>query len=197
MGIGVLIGTFIMIFTGGTRRRINGMILSAALTGIAITVAVFRPSIMFLTIGLFLGGLISSFIDAHWQSIIQTKVPFKLQGRVISTILMIAMLTMPLGFLLWGWLADNLFEVWLQADGLLAGSVGQIIGVGNGRGTALLLILAGLFLFVWGMAAFWYRPLRYIEDRLPDAVPQGVIIHSIDELQNEVDQQYLKSIESN
>lgn len=189
MSIGVLIGTFVMIFTGGTKRRINGMILSAALTGIAIGAAVFRPSLTFLTIGLFVGGFISSFIDAHWQSIIQTKVPFKLQGRVIATILMIAMLTMPLGFLVWGWLADNVFEIWLQADGLLAGSVGQIIGVGDGRGTALLLISAGLFLFFWGLLAFSYRPLRDIEDRLPDAVPQGVIIHNIDELQNQLDNQ--------
>jgi MFS family permease len=196
MSVGVLIGTFVMIITGGTRRRIDGMIGSAALTGIAIGTAVFRPSMAFLTIGLFLGGFISSFIDAHWQSIIQAKVPFKLQGRVIATIMMIAMLTMPLGFLLWGWLADNFFEVWLQADGLLAGSVGQIIGVGNGRGTALLLISAGLFLFVWGIAAFFYRPLRCMEDRLPDAIPEGVIIHSIDELQNVVDQKYLESIKS-
>ncbi|MCB9419971.1 MAG: amino acid adenylation domain-containing protein [Ardenticatenaceae bacterium] len=195
MSIGVLIGTFMMIITGGTKRRINGMMLSATLTGVAIATAVFRPTVAFLTMGLFLGGFISSFIDAHWQAIIQTKVPFKLQGRVIATIMMIAMLTMPLGFLLWGWLADNFFEVWLQADGLLAGSVGQILGVGNGRGTAFLLISAGLSLFAWGIAAYFYRPLRYMEDRLPDAVPEGVIIHSIDELQNAIDQQYLESIQ--
>jgi MFS family permease len=155
--------------------------------------AVFRPSIVFLTVGLFLGGIISSFIDAHWQSIIQAKVPFKLQGRVFATIMMIAMLTMPLGFLVWGWLADNLFEVWLQADGLLAGSVGQIIGVGNGRGTAFLLISAGPFLLLWGLAAYRYRPLRYMEDRLPDAVPEGVIIHNIDDLQNYIDQQFTET----
>jgi amino acid adenylation domain-containing protein len=193
MSIGVLIGTFVMIFTGGTKRRINGMIISASLTGIAVGTAVFRPSIVFLTVGLFLGGIISSFIDAHWQSIIQAKVPFKLQGRVFATIMMIAMLTMPLGFLVWGWLADNLFEVWLQADGLLAGSVGQIIGVGNGRGTAFLLISAGPFLLLWGLAAYRYRPLRYMEDRLPDAVPEGVIIHNIDDLQNYIDQQFTET----
>jgi amino acid adenylation domain-containing protein len=190
MSIGVILGTFVMIITGGTRRRINGMLLATTFTGITIGAAVFRPTLLFLTVGLFVGGFISSFIDAHWQSIIQAKVPFKLQGRVTATILMIVMLTMPIGFLLWGWLADNLFEGWLQADGLLAGTVGRVIGVGDGRGTAFLLIVAGLFLLMWGLAAFRYRPLRYIEDRLPDAVPEGVIIHNIDELQEHLDQQY-------
>lgn len=189
MSIGVLLGTFVMIITGGTRPRITGMLLATTFTGITIGIAVSRPNLLLLTAGLFLGGFISSFIDAHWQAIIQAKVPFKLQGRVTATILMIVMLTMPVGFLLWGWLADNFFEGWLQAEGVLANSVGRIIGTGDGRGTAFLLIVAGLFLLGWGVAAFRYRPLRYIEDRLPDAVPEGVIIHNIDELQAKLDQQ--------
>jgi hypothetical protein len=108
---------------------------------------------------------------------------------------MIVMTTMPLGFLLWGWLADTLFAGWLQADGLLADSVGRVIGVGDGRGAALLIIGAGVFLLLWGLAAFRYAPLRDIEDRLPDAVPEGVIIHSLDELQARLDQQYATALD--
>ena len=56
-----------------------------------------------------------------------------------------------------------------MADGgALAGSVGQLIGVGEGRGIALIYIITGLTLIALVIASALTRSLRLLEDILPD-----------------------------
>lgn len=47
-----------------------------------------------------------------------------------------------------GLLADFVFKPLLLSNGALKGTIGTIIGVGEGRGIALLIIVAGLSLVV-------------------------------------------------
>ena len=58
----------------------------------------------------------------------------------------------------------------MAQEGPLVGSVGQIIGTGDGRGIALLFIVAAIFLVVLTAGGLLYQPLRFIEDRLPDVI---------------------------
>jgi hypothetical protein len=59
--------------------------------------------------------------------------------------------------------------------GALAGSAGQVVGVGPGRGIALLLLLAGLFPIVASVLGFLSRSVREIEvtpwERAGDPAP--------------------------
>ena len=58
----------------------------------------------------------------------------------------------------------------MAADGLLAGSVGKIIGVGSGRGIGLLFMTMKTITIVVTVAAYRYPCLRFMEDELPDAI---------------------------
>jgi hypothetical protein len=109
------------------------------------------------------------------MALIQSKVGMELQGRVLATNQMLAMSMMPLGFLTAGPLADDVFEPLLRPGGPLAGTVGAVLGVGPGRGIGLLLGCVGAVLVVWGVLGLAYRPLRLIEDVLPDALPDAEI----------------------
>jgi DHA3 family macrolide efflux protein-like MFS transporter len=71
--------------------------------------------------------------------------------------------------LLTGPLADGVFEPAMQQGGLLAGSVGQIIGVGPGRGLALFIMVLGLLSAMLSAVAYAYPRIRYVEDELSDA----------------------------
>ena len=69
-----------------------------------------------------------------------------------------------------GPLADRIFEPLMAADGLLAGSFGQIIGVRPGRGIGLLFITMEIIAIVVTVAAYRYPRLRFVEEELPDAI---------------------------
>ncbi len=85
---------------------------------------------------------------------------------------MIAKSTRPLAYLLAGPLADMVFEPLLAADGSLAGSVGPIIGIGPGRGIALLFIVMGIIKVTVSLGGYLYPRIRLVEDELPDAITE-------------------------
>lgn len=52
---------------------------------------------------------------------------------------------------------------------------------------ALLVMVSGLVLTAWGVLGLLYRPLRRLEDEVPDAVPGAEIDDDLDKVQEEVD----------
>ena len=75
---------------------------------------------------------------------------------------------MSLGVLSGGPLAQHVFEPLMADGGALAGSLGQLIGVGEGRGMALMYVITGLILIALVLASALTRSLRLLEDILPD-----------------------------
>ena len=70
---------------------------------------------------------------------------------------------------------DRLFEPMMAENGLLADSVGKMIGVGPGRGIALLLILLGMVNIGASIVAYRTPRLRRVEKELPDAIASNVV----------------------
>lgn len=190
MGAGMLVGGTVMGLWGGTKRRIKGMIGFVAVSGLSSVIMGLHPSAVYAAIGFFGIGASGALIDAHWRTLIQTKVGLELQGRVLSTNRMMALSTMPFGALLAGPLADKIFEPLMAHDGLLSSSIGAVIGSGPGRGIALLMITAGALRIIIAMIGYSYSPLRMMEDTLPDAIPD-VIIADKDAIQEQADRQFL------
>ena len=52
----------------------------------------------------------------------------------------------------------------------LAGSVGQIIGYGPGRGIGLIFIIMGILTILAQAGGYLYPHLRQVETELPDAI---------------------------
>jgi hypothetical protein len=102
------------------------------------------------------------------------KVAPAVQGRVFAIRTMISRSMMPLAFLLAGFLADQVFEpLLLEGGGWASGTIGQIVGVGPGRGIGLLFMISGLTLVVVSLIA-WANPrLRNLEMELPDFLPEA------------------------
>ena len=84
---------------------------------------------------------------------------------------MIAWSSQPLGILIAGPLADNVFEPLFMQNGALASTIGKLIGTGAGRGTGFFFILIGLAIVLTTLFAYTYRPLRDVERDIPDAIP--------------------------
>jgi MFS transporter len=172
-GAGMLVGTLIMGIWGGPRRRIYGVFAGLIIEGVILLVGGWRPSVLLVGTAAFIYLLVTPMVNGCSQAIWQSKVPPALQGRVFAVRRMVVFSSLPVAYFLAGPLADRVFEPLLVPGGALAGSVGALIGVGKGRGIALLFVLLGV-LVVAGLALFYtYRPLRNIETEMPDAVPDA------------------------
>jgi len=169
-GLGMLTGSLVMSSWGGPKRRINGVLAFEAVSGISFIVMGLRPSVWLVVLGAFMAHFAIAIGSSCNQTLWQSKVEPDVRGRVFATQQMVTQAAAPVGFIVAGFLADKIFEPLLNADGLLAANIGQITGVGPGRGIAFLLILLGLLklsISGWGMM---YPRIRYVEDELPDAI---------------------------
>jgi hypothetical protein len=91
------------------------------------------------------------------------------------------MSALPLAYLSAGPLAEYVFEPLLRSNGLLASSLGRILGVGPGRGIGLLLVFLGLLNSAAAVIGYLYPRLRNLESELPD------VIHDAQPGSNETD----------
>lgn len=167
-GVGLLAGSVIMSLWGGPKRRIFGVLNFELLSGFCFLLIGLRPSATLVALGVFGAHFTIAIISGSNQAIWQTKVPPEIQGRVFAMQQMVSNSMKPLAFLLAGPLADRVFEPLLAPNGALVNSLGQIIGVGPGRGIALLFLTMGLSKILVAASAYGYPRIRRIEEELPD-----------------------------
>lgn len=171
-GMGMLIGGVTMSAWGGPKRKIYGVLIFELLVSLCLILAGLRPSIVLIGASAFVAFFGLPLINGSSQAIWQRKVAPDVQGRVFSIRRMIAMSAQPISFLIAGPLADRVFEPMLASDGLLADSIGQVIGVGPGRGMALMFILVGAVGIIAVGAGYLFPRLRLVELELPDAMSE-------------------------
>ncbi|GAB1510974.1 amino acid adenylation domain-containing protein [Actinophytocola sp. KF-1] len=173
-GVGLVVGSVLMSVWGGFRRRTTGILGCFGLIGGSMVVLGLAPHPLFPALGLFGMGFGTAVLNVHWAAIVQTKVGIDLQGRVFAANMMISWLMVPVGFVLAGPLISGVFEPLAQAAGL------------PGRGMAWLVMTAGVLAALTGLVAWRYRRVRLLEDELPDAIPDPVVIKDKDLIQQRV-----------
>ncbi len=168
---GMLLGSIVMGAWGGPKRRVSAVLALALVQSILIIMDGLQPSALLITVVGFAYLFVDPIITGCDQAIWMSKTPPQVQGRVFATRRMISWSTLPVAFLAGGLLSDNVFEPLMMPGGAFAGSVGQIIGVGPGRGIALLFIVMGTLMLLVTVRASLYPRLRNLEEELPDVVP--------------------------
>ncbi|MBD6619309.1 MFS transporter [Komarekiella sp. 'clone 1'] len=171
-GVAVLAGGLLIGIWGGLQRNMNMIYGCMLLTGVSLLLAGLQPSVVVFIVGVFLFFLIRPIIASSTQAIFQSKVEPLVQGRVFSIKGAIEAAGLPLGYIAIGPLAEKVFEPLMATDGLLAGNIGQIIGVGTGRGMGLLLAIVGIFTIFATCIAYFFPRLRLVEDELPDVIDE-------------------------
>ena len=166
---GMLAGSIVMSTWGGPRRRMYGILGFSPVLGLSFLVIGAAQSVPVVVAGVFLLFFVVPIINGCDEAIWQAKVEPQSLGRVAATAQLLSQFTAPVAFILAGPLADRLFEPMMRAGGALAGSVGQLLGVGPGRGIGLLFVLMGLLLIASSLSGWMYPRLRSLEDELRDA----------------------------
>jgi DHA3 family macrolide efflux protein-like MFS transporter len=172
-GLGMLIGTLLMSAWGGPTRRVYGIVGAESLVGFATLLFGLGLSIPLMAVNSFWFLFALPISNGCSQAIWQTKVAPEVQGRVFSIRSMIAYSTLPLAALLAGPLAERVFEPAMAAGGPLAPVFGPVIGVGPGRGIALIFVISGTLYVLATQVILIHPRIGHIEDELPDAVMES------------------------
>jgi DHA3 family macrolide efflux protein-like MFS transporter len=167
---GFLVGGLLMSIWGGPKRRVKVVIICMLLLGLFLGLIGMRASVVLIIIGGFLSTLCVPIISSSNQVIWQKKVAPDVQGRVFAIRRTITLATPLLTYVVAGPLVDRVFEPLMAVNGPLAGSIGQILGMGAGRGIGLLFVAMGLLLVLITAVSCLFPHLRRVEDELPDAV---------------------------
>ena len=144
MGVGMLAGgvaaSGLAQAEGGIRRllRYDAMLVAAMLAAWAATTPIRMAVLGFV----FLFGLAG--VIAEEQAVWQVRVPVAAQGRVFALRRAITWASLPVSYALAGPLADHVFTPAMSPGGALADVLGPIMGLGPGRGIALLFMCGGL-----------------------------------------------------
>ena len=169
-GLGILFGSFLVSHRSLQGRLVYGAIGSQIISGLAVFIVGFQANIITLTMAVFVAFWGLATINGCSQLLLRKKVDIQVQGRVFAFSRAFSDATIPLAFGTAGFLVDQVFEPWMAADGLLAPTIGQIMGVGTGQGIRLLLMLVGLLTIGISLYAGQYSRLMTIEKELPDVI---------------------------
>jgi MFS family permease len=166
-GSGMLLGALAMSVWKGTQRRIQSLASCVGLCGLCLALAGLRAWVPLITIAGFCFFFCLPIMHGSVSAVIQTQARQDLQGRIFSLLEMLAGAVAAIAYLLAGPLADTWFEPALSRNGLLAPTIGSVIGVGPGRGIGLLFIITGSLLIclaVWGRTS---PTLRRLDEEPP------------------------------
>ncbi len=166
--IGGVVGGLVMSAWGGPKRRVHGVLLGWVFSSLAFVVLGAGRNLPIWVIANFVSMFFSIMVNASNQSIWQSKVEPDVQGRVFAIRRLIAWFVNPLALLIAGPLADHLFEPAMKEGGALASSFSWLVGVGPGRGMALIFVIFGSLAAITSACAYFFRVIRDAEIILPD-----------------------------
>jgi len=175
LGAGLFAGSVLMGVWGGPKRRVYGVLSYGLVLGLMLILEGLRPSAALIGAAVFVIGCFIPVANGCFTPILQSKTPHELQGRVFAAVRLVVWCSVPAAYLAAGPLADRVFGPLLDAGGPLAGSVGQVLGVGRGRGIGLLLIVAGVVTLAVTARAYLHPRMRDVDDEVPDVLVEKAV----------------------
>ena len=166
--IGMLVGSVWIGFVGirgGYARVLCG---AGIFCGVFMALAGVNRNLWVTGIGIFLFFLSLPFMNTCADVLVRVNIPNELQGRVWGMISLLTQAGTVLAYASCGVLAAYLFEPMLAEKGILAGSVGRLIGTGEGRGIGFLLILSGIGMALCASTIGHSRGVRALQKNLEE-----------------------------
>lgn len=161
---GILIGSLFIGLFGSKQKHIKTLSISLFISGIFFANLGLSTNMVFITLAGFMFFATLPFINTSIEVLIRKNIDNRKQGRVWSIISMITYLGSIIAFAVAGFLADNIFNPLLELDGLLAGKIGFIVGVGEGRGIALMFIISGLMISMIALLIWRNKKIIRLQD---------------------------------
>jgi MFS family permease len=168
-GVGGVVGGLALSVWGGPKRRVDGVLLGMAGSGLlGMTLLGIGQTPVLWMAGAFLTMLFIPTSNGSNQAIWQSKVPPEFQGRVFATRALIASISSPIGMVIAGPLADAVMIPSMIPGGALSGTFGWFVGTGPGAGLGLLFVFLGIAGTIIALSGYAFKVVRDVEKDIPD-----------------------------
>ncbi|KAF5039288.1 Major Facilitator Superfamily protein [anaerobic digester metagenome] len=141
-------------------------LLSSGLFGCGIFFALMgvRENLILIAAFGFMMFVFLPFVQIGAEVLIRKNLANEVQGRAFGLISFITQMGYIFAYILSGLLADYVFEPFMKGTSPLVVNIGNVIGTGNGRGIALLILIAGLLLAVVGIVVSRLKSVKTLEE---------------------------------
>ncbi|GAA2216654.1 hypothetical protein GCM10010429_44520 [Micromonospora olivasterospora] len=186
-GLGAtLAGLVVAVWGGPARRPMRGVLLAILAIALSCVLVGLRPDLALVAAGAcgIAAGL--TMTTGIYRAIVQVKIPQRYHGRAAALNQMISWSTLPrpggaaqrprrVGFAVLAPAATAFFGPKLMPGGALAPTAGRLVGVGEGRGIALVYVLAGLAIAVLVLVSSRIKAIARFDTEAPDAIPDDLV----------------------
>ena len=165
MGIGGIIGGVIVSTRKESRKKAQAIYIAAGLSFLFgdLLMATGRNVVVW-SLAAMAASFPIPFIMANENAILYRKIPEKVQGRVFAVRNAIQYSTIPFGILLGGYLADYVFEPFMQSGAAFEGALQLLVGEGNGSGMAAMFLCTGVCGFAMSLLSCTNREIRKLNE---------------------------------
>lgn len=165
MGIGGIAGGLIVSAGKTPKSNVKMIYYSAAISFLFgdLTMALGRNTFLWSVAGI-MASLPIPFIMAGQNVIMYDKVPKNIQGRIFAIRNAIQFSTIPFAILLGGFLADNVFEPFMQSEGFVSNALGILLGNAAGSGMAFMFMCTGVSGFIISCISYSKKEIRKLDD---------------------------------
>ncbi|MDC7235509.1 MAG: MFS transporter [Spirochaetales bacterium] len=141
--LGMLVGSLQISFVGLKRDVRFQLSIGIGCGGVCLVALGMGTNLILITTFLFLFFLCLPLINTSAEVLIRTGISVEKQGRVWGITSLLSQTGYLVAYLSAGFLSDRIFSPLLSENGLLAATVGRVIGTGPGRGNAFILMICG------------------------------------------------------
>ncbi|QSX05668.1 MFS transporter [Sedimentibacter sp. zth1] len=161
--IGMVIGSVVISINGIKKQYSKILVVGLIVCGCFMALIGTSTNMSFIVITCILFFTSLPFVNTCADVLVRVSIPNEVQGRVWGLISLLTQIGCVIAYATCGIFADNVFEPMMQGKGVLADSIGKVIGTGEGRGIGLMLIIAGVLMVVVALVLGNKKSIREIE----------------------------------
>lgn len=162
--IGMLVSSFVIGVFDIKKDMRKVMVLWLAFAGVFVSLMGMTVNIYIITVFGFLFFFALPYVNTTTEVLIRKNIDNEKQGRAWGLIGVISQLGYVMAYCVSGILADYIFNPMLVEGGILASSLGRIIGVGQGRGIGLLFVVSGVMVIITAVVISRIASIKELED---------------------------------
>jgi len=161
--VGMLIGSIVIGIINIKKGFSRILIISLIVAGVFMSMAGTTTNIWLIMTYCIMFFSALPFVNTCADVLIRSRISNDVQGRAWGMISVITQAGYVVAYAICGVSADYIFGPMLMQDGILAGTVGRIIGTGEGRGIGFMFIVAGIMMSLLALAFGFNKNLRHME----------------------------------